>query len=442
MKYAMLSRLEKSQKIEKQMDQFVCFLNGQGVEYALLGSPTGANILSSDLDLCVADSEEFEQVFTAYCELYGCSIVNKRAHATGIRFDYLFPVEGGEMIFSGPDVLTRTAMGREVVNYSDLLKDKVLSVKGYYKPSAIDDFIFYFLKRIDKSSITVKEVDTLRGFYEAEKQGINARLGAFFSNETCGLIRDSLISGLFSFDFVQKLNNEAIRRKRLNLSKFIFELKRSPDRIWNKTGLVVAFLGVDGSGKSTIGLKIQNEISPLFNGIARYHLRPCFLGGAGDSSEVVADPHGQLERGVLLSVAKLFYFLLDYLGGFLFKVLPLKIKSHLVIFDRYYHDMLIDPKRYRYGAPNWMAKTISWFIPKPDLFIVLDAPAEIIQARKQEVTFEETKRQRTAYLKFANEQGNCIVLDASADIEETVQSGCAAILDFLSKRQKKRMKIQ
>ena len=60
--------------------------------------------------------------------------------------------------------------------------------------------------------------------------------------------------------------------------------------------------------------------------------------------------------------------------------------------------MLVDPRRYRYGGAMWLARWVGKIIPKPDLWILLDAPAEVLQKRKQEVPPEETARQRRAYL--------------------------------------------
>ncbi len=61
-----------------------------------------------------------------------------------------------------------------------------------------------------------------------------------------------------------------------------------------------------------------------------------------------------------------------------------------MVFDRYLIDTVIDPKRYRYQGPSWVLRTVWRVVPKPDLVILLDAPAEVLHARKQEVPIEET----------------------------------------------------
>ncbi|MCK6622831.1 MAG: hypothetical protein HUU32_15995 [Calditrichaceae bacterium] len=129
---------------------------------------------------------------------------------------------------------------------------------------------------------------------------------------------------------------------------------------------------------------------------------------------------------------KLFYLFTDYFVGYALKIWPRPKKNSLVVFDRYYHDMLIDPRRYRFREPMWLARWIGKIIPQPDVWILLDAPAEIMHARKREVTFEETQRQRDAYLKFVSSMANAYVVDSSASPGDTV----SAIKKIIQERQR------
>jgi hypothetical protein len=49
-----------------------------------------------------------------------------------------------------------------------------------------------------------------------------------------------------------------------------------------------------------------------------------------------------------------------------------------------------------------------------------DAPAEVLQARKQEVSFEETERQRLAYLQQVESLGNGYVVRADQALEHVL----------------------
>jgi len=205
----------------------------------------------------------------------------------------------------------------------------------------------------------------------------------------------------------------------------------------NDNGIIVALLGPDGAGKTAIGDQLQLKLKTIFQEQTRFHLRPRFLWKSnGSEKNAVTNPHGKASRGVILSFAKLIYFWLDYALGYLLYINPLKKKGHFVLFDRYYYDVLIDTKRYRYSGPVWIVRFVGWFIPEPDLYIILDAPPEIIHARKQEVPLEETRKQRCAYLKFAEETPNTFVLNTEQTLEETVNEALTVIQKKLVNKSK------
>jgi thymidylate kinase len=106
----------------------------------------------------------------------------------------------------------------------------------------------------------------------------------------------------------------------------------------------------------------------------------------------------------------------------------------LVLHDRHLVDTLVDPRRYRYTGPSWLLRLIWRLIPKPDLVILLDAPAEVLQARKQEVPFEETTRQRQAYLSLVGTIRNGHVVDAARPMEQVIGEVNDMILRHLATR--------
>ena len=99
--------------------------------------------------------------------------------------------------------------------------------------------------------------------------------------------------------------------------------------------------------------------------------------------------------------------------GYWLVVRPARAAGRLVIFDRYFHDLLVDPRRYRYGAPLWLAHAVGWLVPKPDLWVILDAPADVLQARSQDVSASETARQLDGYRALARNFPEAVVVDAT-----------------------------
>ena len=71
---------------------------------------------------------------------------------------------------------------------------------------------------------------------------------------------------------------------------------------------------------------------------------------------------------------------------------------------------------------------------KPNLIILLDAPPHVLQARKQEVSFQETALQRKAYLLLAGTLPNCHVVDASQSSDRVAGEVSDIILRHLTMR--------
>lgn len=203
-------------------------------------------------------------------------------------------------------------------------------------------------------------------------------------------------------------------------------------------GLIVAILGSDGSGKSSIARVLKNKPPGHFTNVDLFHLFPFCMVDETSPAAAATNPQGLPPRSYPGCVAKLLYFLFIYVSGYWLRIRPRSRDGALVIFDRYYHDLIVDPLRYRFRDPVALAHWIGKLVPKPDLWILLDAPAEVLQARKQEVPFEETIRQREAYLKLVKGMKNGVVVDASRDLEDVVTDVNAAILGFMAERTRKR----
>jgi len=132
-------------------------------------------------------------------------------------------------------------------------------------------------------------------------------------------------------------------------------------------------------------------------------------------SSPITNPHGSSSRGMTTSILKIVYFLVDYWLGFLLEVSLLKRRSSLVVFDRYFNDIWVDPKRYRMSIPSGIIRFAFKLFPQPDLWVVLHAdPLKIIE-RKPEVSLEECQRQVAKYRRLAKQLPNCLLVDTSAE---------------------------
>jgi thymidylate kinase len=188
--------------------------------------------------------------------------------------------------------------------------------------------------------------------------------------------------------------------------------------------LKIAILGPDGAGKSSVIDGLMGTLECGGRTVKMRHLKPRFVAQLRNQPNIiVVDPHGKPPRGALLSLVKIVVWLIEEWYADLLH----ESKETVLICDRYYHDLLVDPKRYRFGAPLWMARLIGRLMPQPKLWILLNAPAEVLQARKQEVAAEETARQCNAYLAFVHKLREHRIVDASQPLDKVIADTARAI---------------
>ena len=190
----------------------------------------------------------------------------------------------------------------------------------------------------------------------------------------------------------------------------------------------LAVLGPDGSGKSTVLAGVRDGWPPSLGPVHIYHLRPRRLNRRGGPAGPVVDPHGQPPRGAVLSAAALAFVVADWWFGYWTDVAPRRTRHGLVLFDRHLLDVLVDPLRYRYGGPTWLARLACRLVPRPDLVVILDACPAVVRARKQEVTPAESERQWSAYRRLAATTPGAHLVDASGPAEQVVQAVLAVLL--------------
>jgi thymidylate kinase len=140
-----------------------------------------------------------------------------------------------------------------------------------------------------------------------------------------------------------------------------------------------------------------------------------------------------------VSFLKLGFVAADWTFGYWLELAHRRAKGQLLLFDRHYIDLLADPKRYRYGGPMWLAWLLGRLIPRPDLFVFLDLPAELAHARKPEVPLDEARRLRDRYLALARSLSNARVVDASRPLDEVVAEVERLVLDHMAARTRRRL---
>lgn len=318
--------------------------------------------------------------------------------------------------------------------------------KFFQIPAPELEFAYYTVKKVAKGDLNAAHAQRLSELYREAPDLCQEQLTRFFPEAEASQIARAAHSETWEAVQEQIMQIRQImlaqvgRNNVLSVLRYwVSELKRWIKRILNPTGLMIVVLGADGSGKSTVIAQIEDHLKPAFRRTQYIHLRPRLGISEDPNSSPVTDPHGQPARGWLISIIKLVYFLFDYGIGYVVNIYPQLVRSTLVIFDRYYHDLLVDSRRYRYGGPRWLAKFIGQLVPKPDLWVLLDAPAEILQARKQEVSFEETARQREEYINLVESLPNSLRVDTTCPLDNVIADLDKAILNYMATRSENRL---
>ena len=128
------------------------------------------------------------------------------------------------------------------------------------------------------------------------------------------------------------------------------------------------------------------------------------------------------------------FFFVDYWLGYFFDIRPRIARLSFVMFDRYFHDVLVDPKRYRYGGPKWYSNLLSRWVPEPDIVIRLDADDKLIFSRKPELLTEEIRRLRLEYGRLCFRRAQIVTIRTDSDVESSLHASIQALVDFMRHR--------
>ena len=225
------------------------------------------------------------------------------------------------------------------------------------------------------------------------------------------------------------------------LKSLLLDAKRLAGRILRPPGVTVVLCGADGSGKSTATSALLDGLRVTFSPQKAHHFHwkpPLYSTRRRAARGPATDPHGQPARNPVLSLGYFGFHWLEFFLGSHLRLRPITFRGGLVLIDRFYYDFFVDQRRYRLRVPQAIIRLGHCFLKKPDLVVLLDAPAEVLQSRKQEVPLAESARQRTAYRALVQGLSNGRVIDATQPPEKVGADISRAILDFMAERTAKR----
>ena len=248
----------------------------------------------------------------------------------------------------------------------------------------------------------------------------------------------------------------ALRRRPLATLRDALNHYAAEARRWKcPPGLAVAVLGPDGSGKSAVCSALASASRAVlpFSAVEVQHLYERALPRLSElkrgrlrrtptAPATVHAPHAKRPHSRFVSFFTLTYATLDQWLSRLCLGRGKLSRNTLLVHDRYMLEIVVDPKRFRFGGPSWLGASFAGLTPRLDLVVLLDAPAEVLQQRKQEVPFEETKRQRDAYRALIGCMPNGRIINADRPIDAVIDDVKQAIVQCLADRTAHRFNVK
>jgi thymidylate kinase len=172
--------------------------------------------------------------------------------------------------------------------------------------------------------------------------------------------------------------------------------------VWrSRRGLSVALLGPDGAGKTTLAREVARSF--CFPGTTTY------MGLWQGEGEAQLSVWRACARALLRPAASVRRYLAARLE---------QERGRLVVFDRYTYDAYLPPRPPLVRAKRLYFWLLARTCPAPDLLLLLDAPGELLAARKREHTPEELEWQRRHFLGLRRRFPGLQLVDAARPPED------------------------
>lgn len=403
-------------------------LEKSGVPYVVLhGYERFPETSGSDVDICIDRSVSDRWV---------CKLLEDNAGIIGAR---VASCRDGGILLAG-----ETAWHRPFFLKLDLDRDyalnglcfvpgpKILAARRkcgtFHVPSPAHQVAGYLATSLIKGKFGSGRTNRLSSLYSSDRLGSAKEIAYLWPDAERGLLLRALADDRWGqvIASAPQLRTSLIarlRRKDPNgqLVRTFGKLADRLGRLIRPRGLSVVVLGPDGAGKSSVTDAIGGpDLLPVFDRAVCWGFLPPLhrlIKSQGSTSQ----PHALPARSLAGSLIKAGYWLVF---SFLWhpRTHVMKARGGLVLYDRHFVDILVDAKRYRYKGPSWVLRAIWSVIPKPDLVVLLDAPAEIIQKRKKELSVKETARQLDAYRKLVEALPNGVIIDANKPFAQVVEA--------------------
>ena len=320
--------------------------------------------------------------------------------------------------------------------------------RGFFKPSPEDEIIHLLLHSLlDKGFFKIDYQNKINDLFQNDinlthlKSSLDNLWGSSRGDHVITLLKNQ------EFEALEKEKKKLLQNVIKNASPLaIYQVistlgTRVVHRVIGRKGLLVAFLGPDGSGKTTLARRLAAaHIFPthyVYMGSGNYilptsHLIERISRGLRkkhNDSKMREEKIHILERLLryLKETAKLCHDMAEFLTRYLFLSYRFYRKGHLVINDRYIYDLLLD--RERFGRHPVIEKIILRLLPKPDLLLFLETSTQTMHQRKGEHSLDILESMKQGYRSLQEYFPNHQIIET----DDTVTSSLNEIVGYLWK---------
>lgn len=408
------------------------FFRIKNIDYIILGNPD--NLFSKndkDLDIFIKYKnfqfiKDYLLEFAKKNNFYLTNIMQHEYNSYSVIFS---SIHNNEINFALDICNNYVINAKTILNINE--KNFIVVKKRNYKFNFLTpdkQFIYYFYKKIYKKNIDLKSFKYLKSLY---KNLDIKRKKIFFPSKQIQVL-DKFFKKYETKNFDLNFKYFIKKTKKSIYSNSIREYLRILKRLKNKTGLHIVLLGIDGSGKSTLIKNIENKFERgnvlYFRKFSKFH------NFSNSSNGKQSIPFQKKDYGRFLSLVKILYLTFKYAKQYIFFIYPRLLKTNLVLNDRYYQDVLINPSRYRIGHFHTLLRYIFKYFPNPDIIFFLKVDKKILLKRKKELNNYQVKKNIKLINKYIKENNQIINIDANLNKNALLNNVFQKIKKFQHKK--------
>jgi len=430
-------------------------LSESSVAYAVVRNHEGLPdaISGTDIDILIAptSSKDVRRVIDSVCTKSSWGLIRTAQKDFRITNYILFSTdEAGQTEFIALDVMTSIGWrGYQAWRADEILRHQESSGEIVHLSKAAEAAVTTFTSlayagefKKDKYSSQVQEIADSHNlvFVDLMTSVVGeksfAEIAANLSDQTpIGIVRAA--------KSIRSSVKSSARKKpfRFLLNKF-WSLRFRLRRFISPPGILIAVIGTDGSGKSTLVESISDRLQPVFGASDTAHLRPRLLpnlsniAGTGrpDPDNTGYPSTHTRSPGLFGSLLRWFYYWFDYLIGYQLVFRPQMAKKSVIVIDRYYYDFEFDHGQKNVKLPGWLIRSMQRLLPSPEIVIHVDTDtASVLSRRSDEVDEQEIDRQRTALKSITKRLRSAGTVDGSQSSESATNQALEVIVRVLSK---------